>query len=231
MAAGFLTSGCASILLKESRSFKTTRLFERICTKEEEDQFPNKFARPVKDQKGKVSLQCRVSDIEGMVQKFLSIPESNEKKGILGASVEEVRQKGFKIYLDEQTGERVPNTQALFGDEALAAIGMGAGSAQLTEDAKALSDFKGLHYGETYEEEDTLQVMDRICINTRNKFVRSNTYTFVIVWRDGHVLRRVIKGGSLNNPSSENAFLLCPGDAIGSVFDKGVGEGVKKAIP
>jgi hypothetical protein len=42
------------------------------------------------------------------------------------------------------------------------------------------------------------------------------------VFRNGHVFKRVIKGGPINNPKQERAFLVCPGDFIIDTV-KGVG--------
>lgn len=230
--AAFLIAGCASILIKESRSFKNTTLFDRPCEKVEKDQFSQKFEKTDKNKKEKNNGECLAPNMEIMVQKFLSIQEIDEKKNIPGDTKEEVFSKGFSIYRDEQKGIRVPNTRALFGDEALAALGMGVGGdARFAQDAKAIADFKGRHYGEMYEQEDVLRVIDRICINTRNMLEKGDTYTFVIVWRDGHVLRRVIKGGSINHPSSEHAIFLCPGDAIAGGMGKGAEIGLKSVIP
>lgn len=230
--AAFLTVGCASILIKETRSFKNTTLFDRQCSKDERDKFSEKFEKIDTDKKEKNDGECLAPDMEIMVKKFWSIQEIDEKKNIHGDTLEDVRSKGFTIYRDEQKGKRVPNTRALFGDEALSALGMGVGGdARFAQDAKAISDFKGRHYGEMYEQEDVLRVMDRICINTRNMLEKGDTYTFIIVWRDSHVLRRVIKGGSIDHPSSEHAFLLCPGDAIAGGMGKGAEIGLKSVIP
>lgn len=229
---GFFIGGCAAILVKETRSFKNTTLFDRSCIKAERDKFSEKFEKIDTDKKEKNDGECLAPDMEIMVKKFWSIQEIDEKKNITGDTIVEVRLKGFTIYWDEQKGKRVPNTRALFGDEALSALGMGVGGdARFAQDAKAISDFKGRHYGEMYEQEDVLHVIDRICINTRNTLVNGDTYTFIIVWRDGHVLRRVIKGGSINHPSSEHAFLLCPGDAIAGGMGKGAEIGLKSVIP
>lgn len=230
IVVGFVATGCASIFVKETRSFKTTGLFPRSCTKEERGQFSKKFVEITKDKQERKSEDCIVTDIEFMVQKFHSILEMNKEKGIPGDTIQEVRDKGFKIYRDEERGIRVLNTRALFGDEALAALGMSVGGGTRDQDAESTSNFKGRHYGEAYEQEDVFKVIDVICINTRNELVEGNTYTFVIVWRDGHVLRRVIKGGSMNNLSSEHAILLCPADAIGGTVDKGIDVGIKKGI-
>lgn len=232
IVAGFLITGCASILIKETKSFKNTTLFDRPCIKVERDKFSEKFEKIDTDKKEKMDNECFAPSVEIMVQKFWSIQEIDEKKNISGDTIEEVRLKGFTIYWDEKIGKRVPNTRALFGDEALAALGIGVGGdARFAQDAKAISDFKGRHYGEMYEQEDVLHVIDRICINTRNTLVRGDTYTFIIVWRDGRVLRRVIKGGSINHPSSEHAIFLCPGDAIAGGMGKGAEIGLKSVIP
>lgn len=234
---GFMVTGCASILVKETRSFKTTRLFENPCSKEERDQFSKKFAEIEKDEQAGKNSGCRVPDIEFMVRRFLSIREtetireSMAIKEVPGDTIEQVRDKGFKIYLDEEKGLRVPNTKALFGDEALAALGMSVGGGTRGQDAESTANFKGRHYGEMYEQEDMLGVVDRICINTRNKLEKGNVYTFVIVWRDGNVLRRIIKGGSIDHPTSEHAFMLCPGDALAGGIGKGAEIGIKAVIP
>lgn len=237
MVVGFIVTGCASVLVKETRSFKTTKLFDRPCTKEEQDKFSKKFSQVEEGKLGSKNNECRAPNLEFMVEQFLSIRETKivresiAIKEVSGNTVQEVRDKGFRIYWDEEKGKRVQNCRALYGDEALDVLGMSVGGGSRGQDAESSANFKGRHYGEVCEEEDVFRVIDRICINTRNGLEKGNTYTFVIVWRDGYVLRRAIKGGSIDHSTSEHAFLLCPGDAIAGGMGKGAEIGLKAIIP
>jgi hypothetical protein len=78
------------------------------------------------------------------------------------------------------------------------------------------------HYGEEYYEKDMKNVVDRFCLNRRDSHELGDDRTFAIVWRNGHVFKRVIKGGPINNPKQERGFLVCPGDFIVDTV-KGVG--------
>lgn len=228
---GFMAIGCASILVRESYDFKTTGLFPRPCAEGEKGKI-------IKDNSGKE--KCVVTDIPTMVQQFWDIPETEAKfwetngaSGMRGATIAEVRAKGFHIYQDEKKGIRTSNCRALYGDEALAAVGIdiGAGKAATTEDAKALIEFKGKHYGEECIEYSLKRISDRIYINTKNSNEKGDIYTFVIVWRDGLVLRRIIKGGAVDNPASEWGLLLGPGEVLGGGLSTGAKYGIKRGIP
>lgn len=83
------------------------------------------------------------------------------------------------------------------------------------------------HYGEEYVERDIKSVADRFCLNRRESLETGDDRVFAIVWRNGHVFKRVIKGGPVINPKQERGFLICPGDFIidtlTGVGDKAVG--------
>lgn len=67
------------------------------------------------------------------------------------------------------------------------------------------------HYGEEYVERDIKSVADRFCLNRRESLETGDDRVFAIVWRNGHVFKRVIKGGPVINPKQERGFLICPG--------------------
>ena len=94
--------------------------------------------------------------------------------------------------------------------------------------AAAFADLAA-HYGEEYEERDIKQVVDRFCLNRRDSHELGDARTFSIVWRNGHVFKRIIKGGPINNPKQERAFLVCPGEFIIETV-KGVGSRAAGAL-
>jgi hypothetical protein len=59
-----------------------------------------------------------------------------------------------------------------------------------------------------------MRVTDRYCLNNRETLDTGDERTFAILWRAGHVIKRVVKGGPVHNPKRERAFLLCPGSFI-----------------
>ncbi len=203
----FLT-GCASMLQKQTYDLRTSGLFMKA---------------------GKVSDNESRLNIRKMLEQFLSIRETDEKNGIFGDTIPEVRRKGFNIYMDGDEKNRRPNTRQLYGNEALLAIGMGVSQPPLPnpEEIIKYSDFMGQHYGEEYMERDLKKEIDVICLNTRNSLEIGDDYSFVIVWRNGYVLKRVIKGGPVDNPKKEHAILLCVGDVFGDV----IGGGIRMVIP
>jgi len=69
---------------------------------------------------------------------------------------------------------------------------------------------------------DVKNVVDRFCLNRRDSHEVGDARTFSIVWRNGHVFKRIIKGGPINNPKQERGFLVCPGEFIVDTV-KGVG--------
>ncbi len=211
-------SGCASILTEESFDFRTTGLFTRPCTKEEKEKFEKEYT-----QNGK----CLAPDIETMVARFATIKESTDVQA--GDTIEDVRQKGFRVYIDETKGIRVRNTEMLYGDEALLAIGMGvgAGNPQNAGDAERLSKYKGEHYGEVYVEQGSFRVSDRLFINTMNVSAVGNTRLFIVVWKNGRALKRIIKENPIDNSQHQRAFLLGPGGAITDGAKTGINIGIK----
>ena len=210
-----VTTGCARapILRKQSFDFKTTALFKLPCDTPEvldaKRELPDDGLET--DQN-----ECNSVHMLRMVDRFLSIQEADEAKGVPGDTIEEVREKGFTIYTDREGRKRRPNTRPLYGNEALAAVGMGVAPPPLqrAEEIKAYTDFMAAHYGEEYEERDVKQVVDRFCLNRRDSQELGDARTFSIVWRHGRVFKRIIKGGPINNPKQERGFLVCPGDFI-----------------
>ena len=226
-----VVAGCstAPILRKQSFDFKTTALFKLPCDTPEVLEAKREIAD---DGLETADNQCNSVHMLRMVDRFMSIRETDEAKGIAGDSVEEVRAKGFSIFTDPQGRKRRPNTKALHGNEALAAVGMGVAPPPLqkAEEIKAYTDFMASHYGEEYEERDIKQVVDRFCLNRRDSHELGDARTFAIVWRNGHVFKRIIKGGPINNPKQERAFLVCPGDFIIETV-KGVGSRAISTFP
>jgi len=230
-ALAAVVEGCATtpVLRKQSFDFKTTALFKLPCDTPE----VLEAKREVPDDGLETAdNQCNSVHMLRMVDRFMSIRETDEAKGIAGDSVEEVRAKGFSIFTDSQGRKRRPNTKALHGNEALAAVGMGVAPPPLqkAEEIKAYTDFMASHYGEEYEERDIKQVVDRFCLNRRDSHELGDARTFAIVWRNGHVFKRIIKGGPINNPKQERAFLVCPGDFIIETV-KGVGSRAISTFP
>ena len=223
LAAAMVVEGCATapILRKQSFDFKSTALFKLPCDTPEVLEAKREIADDGLETK---ENQCNSVHMLRMVDRFLSIQEADEGKGLPGDTIEQVRAKGFTIFTDAQGRIRRPNTRPLYGNEALAAIGMGVAPPPLqrAEEIKAYADFMGSHYGEEYEERDVKQVVDRFCLNRRDSQELGDARTFAIVFRNGHVFKRVIKGGPINNPKQERAFLVCPGDFIIDTV-KGVG--------
>jgi hypothetical protein len=223
IALAVVAEGCATapILRKQSFDFKTTALFKLPCDT------PEVLAakREIPDDALETSdNQCNSVHMLRMVDRFMSIQEADEPKGIPGDTIEEVRAKGFSIFIDREGRKRRQNTKPLYGNDALAAVGMGVAPPQLQkiEEIKAYTDFMATHYGEEYEERDVKQVVDRFCLNRRDSHELGDARTFAIVWRNGHVFKRIIKGGPINNPKQERGFLVCPGDFIVETV-KGVG--------
>ena len=101
---------------------------------------------------------------------------------------------------------------------------------KLRAEIKAYTEFMGGWYGEEYTERDILQVTDRICLNNRESLDVGDERTFAIVWRDGRVFKRVVKGGPINSPRQERALLLCPGDFVVRVLTGGVTDGVRAGV-
>lgn len=109
-----------------------------------------------------------------------------------------------------------PNSRPLYGNDALASVGMGVSPPPLQrpDDIKAYADYMAQHYGEEYIERDVKAVADRFCLNRRESLETGDDRVFAIVWRAGRVFKRVIKGGPVNNPKQERGLLICPGSFI-----------------
>jgi hypothetical protein len=223
LALTVLTEGCstAPILQKQGFDFKTTALFKLPCDTPEVLEAKREIPDDGLETKDN---QCNTVHLLRMVDRFISIQEADEAKGILGDTIAEVRAKGFSIFTDAQERKRRPNTKPLYGNDALAAVGMSVAPPPLqkAEEIKAYADFMGAHYGEEYYEKDVKNVVDRFCLNRRDSRELGDDRTFAIVWRNGHVFKRVIKGGPINNPKQERAFLICPGDFLVDTI-KGIG--------
>src|SRR5207245_9430010 len=100
---------------------------------------------------------------------------------------------------------------------------------QRATDRKGCTGCLAAHCGEEYEGRDIEQVVDRFCLNRRDSHELGDARTFSIVWRNGHVFKRIIKGGPINNPKQERAFLVCPGEFIVETV-KGVGSRAAGAL-
>ncbi len=241
----FAVTGCstAPLLQRQSFDFKTTALFQKPCpVPDANEPHPNQYQAGATQ---KVSLvqdnraskletkdnRCNATYLEKMVEKFLEIREIDETKGVPGDTVDEVRQKGFAIHVGGDARVQRPNTRALYGTDALAAVGMGVSAPPLQkpEEIKAYTEFMAQHYGEEYFEKDMKHVVDRFCLNRRETLDVGEDRTFTIVWRNGRVLKRVIKGGPIDNPKQDRGFLICPGDFIVDTLS-GTASGTIKAL-
>lgn len=221
LSVAAFVGGCVGkmpILQKRSYDFKSTALFRQPCDEH------------VALEEYEIGLnRCNTPRLLRMIESFLAIREGDESRGIAGDTISEVRQKGFTIYLDEAKKVRRPNTRVLYGNEALAAVGMAVSPPPLQrpEEIRAYSDFMAQHYAEEYVERDMTAVADRFCINTRDSLDIGEDRVFAIVWREGRVFKRIIKGGPINNPKQQRAFLVCPGDFIIDTLTGVVGGSVK----
>jgi hypothetical protein len=223
LVLAMVAEGCATapIFRKQSFDFKTTALFRQPCDSPEVLEAKREIPDDGLETKDN---QCNSVHILRMVDRFMSIQESDEAQGIVGDTIADVRAKGFSIFTDAEGRKRRPNTKPLYGNDALAAVGMSVAPPPLQrpEEIKAYADFMGSHYGEEYYEKDLKNFTDRICLNRRDSAELGDDRTFAIVWRSGHVFKRVIKGGPINNPKQERAFFGCPFDFIVETL-KGIG--------
>lgn len=245
-ALAIAAAGCstAPLLQKQSFDFKSTALFQNPCPVPPAPREPE--PPPQANEERVVALQgpggpsletkenrCNTTYLEKMVENFLSIQEADDRRGIDGDSIEDVRRKGFSIFIGGDPRIRRPNTRALHGADALAAIGMGVSPPPLqkVEDISAYTEFMGQHYGEEYAEKDMKQVVDRFCLNRRESLDIGDDRVFTIVWRRGRVIKRVIKGGPIENPRQERGFLLCPGEFIVDTLTGTVRGALKMVAP
>lgn len=218
-------AGCASkmpVIRKQAVDFKSTALFKLPCA---ENVPPGEYEMEVN--------RCNSTHMARMVERFMLIREADEGRGIPGDTIDEVRLKGFTIYADPEKKARRANTRVLYGNEALAAAGMGVSPPPLQkpEEIKAYADFMAQHYAEEYIERDMTVVADRLCINNRETLEFGDDRVFAIVWRGGHVFKRIIKGGPVNNPKHERAFLLCPAAFITDTLTGTVSNTVRTVTP
>jgi hypothetical protein len=210
-----VTEGCATapVLRKQSFDFQTTALFRLPCDTPEVVEAKREV---VDDGLETEANECNSVHMLRMADRFMTIQETDERRGIEGDTVADVRAKGFSIFLDPEGRRRRPNTRPLYGNDALASVGMGVSPPPLQrpEDIKAYADYMAQHYGEEYIERDVKQVVDRFCLNRRESIQTGDDRVFAIVWRSGRVFKRVIKGGPVNHPKQERGFLICPGNFI-----------------
>lgn len=229
LALVVVAEGCATapVLRRQSFDFKTTALFRLPCDSPEVLEAKREIPDDGLETKDN---QCSVHLLR-MVDRFMSIQESDDAQGILGDTIAEVRAKGFSIFIDAEGRKRRPNTKPLYGNDALASVGMSVAPPPLQrpEEIKAYADFMGSHYGEEYYEKDLKNFADRICVNRRDSAELGDDRTFAIVWRNGRVFKRVIKGGPINNPKQERALLVCPFDFIVDTL-KGIGNKAATSI-
>ncbi|MBI1735702.1 MAG: hypothetical protein HYR51_11055 [Candidatus Rokubacteria bacterium] len=245
-------TGCATapLLQKQSFDFRTTALFAKPClVPDANDPAPAAQAREtsqpaaqpvalVVERPAAAKLEtrdnrCNTPYLEKMVESFLTIKEIDEKRGVGGDTLDDVRRKGFTIHIGGDPRIQRVNTRSLHGADALAAVGMAVSAPPLQkpEEIKAYTEFMGQHYGEEYFEKDMKRVVDRFCLNRRESVEVGEDRIFTIVWRDGRVLKRVIKGGPIDNPKQERGFLLCPGDFIVDTLTGTVGSAAKAISP
>ena len=214
-ALAAVVEGCATtpVLRKQSFDFKTTALFKLPCDNPEVLEAKREVAD---DGLETDENQCNSVHMLRMVDRFMTIQETDERRGILGDTIEQVREKGFSIFLDGAGRLRRPNSRPLYGNDALASVGMGVSPPPLQrpDDIKAYADYMAQHYGEEYIERDVKAVADRFCLNRRESLETGDDRVFAIVWRAGRVFKRVIKGGPVNNPKQERGLLICPGSFI-----------------
>jgi hypothetical protein len=210
-----LSEGCATapLLRKQAFDFKTTALFKLPCDTPEVLEAKREVAS---DGLETEANQCNSVHMLRMADRFMTIQETDEARGVRGDTIREVREKGFSIFLDANDRLRRPNSRPLYGNDALAAVGMGVSPPPLQrpDDIKAYADYMAQHYGEEYVERDVKNVADRFCLNRRESLETGDDRTFAIVWRGGHVFKRVIKGGPVNNPKQERGLLICPSNFI-----------------
>jgi hypothetical protein len=223
-----VSEGCATapVLRKHSFDFKTTALFKLPCDTPEMLEARREVAN---DGLETEDNQCNSVHMLRMSDRFMTIRETDESRGIVGDTIEQVREKGFSIYLDGAGRLRRPNSRPLYGNDALASVGMGVSPPPLQrpEDIKAYADYMAQHYGEEYVERDVKYVADRFCLNRKESLETGDDRIFAIVWRGGHVFKRVIKGGPVSNPKQERGLLICPGnfivDTLSGVGNKAIG--------
>jgi hypothetical protein len=223
-----LSEGCATapLLRKQAFDFKSTALFKLPCDTPEVLEAKREIAN---DGLETEANQCNSVHMLRMADRFMTIQETDEGRGIQGDTIQQVREKGFSIFLDANGRLRRPNSRPLYGNDALASVGMGVSPPPLQrpEDIKAYADYMAQHYGEEYFERDIKNVVDRFCLNRRESLETGDDRIFAIVWRGGYVFKRVIKGGPVNNPKQERGLLICPGnfilDTLSGVGSKAVG--------
>ena len=223
MVVAVAVAGCSlPVLQKRSYDFKSTSLFVRPCDS----------AAPPGEYEIALN-RCNHTRLLRMIELFMSIEEADPLQGRLGDTLADVRRKGFSIYEDEEGKVRRANTRVLHGNEALAAVGMAVSPPPLQspEDVKAYADFMSQHYAEEYIEKDLTYVADRFCINSRESLDIGEDRSFTILWREGRVFKRIIKGGPVHNPKQERALLICPGGFLTDLLTGGINSTMRSLSP
>src|SRR5438445_10808360 len=149
VALAVVAAGCstAPILRRQTFDFKTTALFKLPCDTPE----ALEAKREIPDDGLETSdNQCNSVHMLRMVDRFLTIQESDEAKGIPGDSIAEVRAKGFTIFTDSEGRKRRPNTKPLYGNDARASvrIGLAPPPLQKVAEVQACAALLGADYGE-----------------------------------------------------------------------------------
>src|SRR2546426_5827909 len=187
---GLVLTGCAermSIIRKHAVDLKTTALFKRPCDADV----------PMAEYETMLN-RCNRTRLSRMIEQFETIQEMEAARGIPGDTIEEVRAKGFSIYEDANPKLRRPNTLVLYGNDALAAVGMGVSAPPLQkpEEIKAYADFMAVHYAEQYFQRDGGLVVDRFCVNNRETIEAGEDPGFKILGSEGRVLKSGVKDGT-----------------------------------
>src|SRR2546428_13158687 len=194
---GLVLTGCAermSIIRKHAVDLKTTALFKRPCDADV----------PMAEYETMLN-RCNRTRLSRMIGQFETIQEMEAARGIPGATIEEVRAKGFSIYEDANPKLRRPNTLVLYGNDALAAVGMGVSAPPLQkpEEIKAYADFMAVHYAEQYIERDVVLGVDRFWVNNRESIEGGEVRGFTFMWGEAAVMNSVSKGRHITNPKCE----------------------------
>ena len=156
-----VVAGCATapIFRKQSFDFKSTALFRQPCDSPEVLEAKREIPDDGLETKDN---QCNSVHLLRMVDRFMSIQEADEPNGVPGDTMADVRAKGFSIFIDAEGRKRRPNTKPLYGNDALASVGMSVAPPPLQRPQS---------------------VVDRICLNRRDSAELGDDRTFAIVWR------------------------------------------------
>src|SRR2546426_6451689 len=134
VALAVVAAGCATapVLRRQSFDFKTTALFKLPCDTPEVLEAKREIPD---DGLETADNQCNSVHMLRMVDRFLSIQEADEAKGVPGDTIAEVRAKGFTIFTDPEGRKRRGNSQQLNGVEALDAVDIGVAAPKIKKGA------------------------------------------------------------------------------------------------